>query len=75
MNITWVDKAVLRKTYSVYFEHEVKRKDYELYPEKFQLELLTDIDMFLLFEKGIQSGITRAVKLYVNPSNKYNVSL
>ena len=68
-------KQVLLKTHSVYFEHEVKCKDCELYPERFQLELLKDIDMFLLFEKGIQSGITQTVKRYVNTNNKYKVSL
>ena len=68
-------KQALLKTYSEYFEHEIKRKDCELYLDKFKLELLTDIVVFLLFEKGIQSGITRAVKRYANTNNKYKISL
>ena len=64
-------KQSLLKTYSEYFEHEVNRKDCD----QFKLELLTDIVVFLLFEKGIQSGITRAVKRYANTNNKYKISL
>ena len=68
-------KKALLKTYYQYFEHEVKRKDCELYPDKFKLESLPDIDVFLLFEKGIQNGITRAVKRFANTNNKHQVSL
>lgn len=64
-------KQSLLKTYSEYFEHEVNRKDCD----QFKLELLTEIVVFLLFEKGIQSGITRAVKRYANTNNKYKISL
>ena len=35
------------------------------------LELLTDIDMLLMVEKDIRSGITQAVKRYVRGNNKY----
>ena len=35
------------------------------------LELLTDIDMLLMVEKGIQGRITRAVKCYAKTNNKY----
>ena len=40
-------------------------------PNEFRIELLTDIDMLLMVEKGIQSGITKAVKRYVKASDKY----
>ena len=36
-----------------------------------KLELLTDPDMLLMFEKGIQGGITQAVLQYVKVNNKY----
>ena len=59
------------KTASEYCEHEVKRKDYILCLDEFGLELLRDMDMLLMFEKGIRGGITLAVKRYAKANNKY----
>ena len=43
----------------MYCKHEKRRKDCELSTNEFRLELLTDIDMLLMVEKGIRGGITQ----------------
>ena len=61
----------LLKTAAEFCEHEKRGKDCELCLDKFRLELLTDTDMLLMFEKGIGDGITQAVKRYVKVNSKY----
>ena len=36
-----------------------------------ELELLTNIDMFLMVEKGIQGGICHAIHRYARANNKH----
>ena len=61
----------LLKTAGEYCEHEKRRKECELCPDEFRLELLTNLDMLLMVEKGIRDGITQAVKGCARTNNKY----
>ena len=40
-------------------------------PNEFRHELLTDIEMLLMVEKGIRGRITQAVKCHAKANNKY----
>ena len=48
-----LSRQTLLKTAVEYCEHEKRCKDCELHPDEFRLELLTDIDMLLMFDTGI----------------------
>ena len=38
---------------------------------KVELELLTDVDMLLMVEKGISGGMCHAIHRYAKTNNKY----
>ena len=66
--LTW---QALLKTAAEYCEHEKRCKECKLCPDDFRLGLLTDIDMLLMSEKGIQGGTTEAVKRHAKANNNY----
>ena len=57
----------LLKTAAEYCEHEKRRKDCELCPDEFRLELLTDIDILLMFEKVFEVGLPRQLNVMLRP--------
>ena len=61
----------LLKTTSECCQHEAKRRDCELSQDEFRLELLKDIDMFLMFENGIRREINQAAKRYAKVNDKH----
>ena len=66
---------VLLKTADEYCENEKRRKDCNVCSNEFRLELLTDIDILLMLEKGIRGGITKAVKHFAQANNEYMKNL
>ena len=62
---------VLLSTATEYCAHEAKCKDWELCLDEFVIGLLKDIDMLLMFGKGVPGEITQLVKCYAEPIKKY----
>ena len=55
----------LLKATAEYRKHEKRRKDFELCPDKFRLELITDIDM-LLMEVGLPRQLNVMSRLIIS---------
>ena len=53
----------LLKTAAEYCEHEKKRKDCELCPDEFRLELLTDTDILLMLKKVFGVGLPKQLNV------------
>ena len=68
-------RKALLKTATEDCRHEKWQQDCKICPNEFRLELLTDIDMLLMFGKGIQDGFTQAVKRYAKSNNKCIIDL
>ena len=71
LHCTRIGIAAFLKTAAEYCEHEKRFEDCKLCRGNFSLGLLTNIDMLLMFQKGIRGGITQTVKSYVKANNKY----
>ena len=61
----------LLKTAAKHCKYEKRCKDCVLCTNEFRFELLTDIDMLLMLEKGIQGRINQAVKRDARVNKKY----
>ena len=64
MNIYKLDPAHFYRSPGLFWQASLKKTGVKL-------ELLTDSDMLLVFERGIRGGITQAVYRYVKANNKY----
>ena len=64
MNIYELDPAHFYTSPALFWQASLKKTGVKL-------ELLTDPDMLLMFERGILGGITQAVYRYVKANNKY----
>ena len=64
MNIYELDLAHFYTSPGLFWKASLKKTGVNL-------ELLTDPDMLLIFEKGIRGGITQAVHQYAKANNKY----
>ena len=53
----------LLKTAAEYCQHEKRRKDCELCPDEFRLEMLTDVGMLLMVEKVFEVGLPRQLSV------------
>ena len=53
----------LLKTAAEYCQHEKRRKECELCPDEFRLELLTNLDMMLMVAKAFGVGLPRQLKV------------
>ena len=72
----WINMAgFVKDIFMLYCEHEAKCKDCELYLNELKLALPREIDMLLLFEKGIRGAITQTVKRHAKASKKYMIDL
>ena len=57
----------LLKTAAEYYEHEKRRKECELCPDAFRLELLTDLDMLLMVGKVFRVVLLKQLNVMPRP--------